>query len=318
MGHDVKECSVYPENLIFGKFFNRIFVKIYFYIDLFLVSRSIFFRNILVRRLSNEIINFDPDLLLVTYDYLYSDQIEKLKSLSQVKIALWSPDSVATVASGRSHFMNAAYDALFFKDPFIVNNLKHTLGLNTFYLPECFNHRTHKFEGVISEKFKVDITTAGNLHSYRVAFFRNLNLDNLKITIWGFDAPSWLNSSKIKHLYMGRPIYNAEKAQVFLGAKIVINNLLISEVEGVNVRTFEAAGIGAFQLVDYRPGIEDLFKIGEEIITFSGMVDLREKINFYLSRPELRKKIADQGKIRALKEHTYEIRLKSMLKHIFE
>jgi len=123
MGHDVKECSVYPENLIFGKFFNRIFVKIYFYIDLFLVSRSIFFRNILVRRLSNEIINFDPDLLLVTYDYLYSDQIEKLKSLSQVKIALWSPDSVATVASGRSHFMNAAYDALFFKDPFIVNNL---------------------------------------------------------------------------------------------------------------------------------------------------------------------------------------------------
>ena len=141
--------------------------------------------------------------------------------------------------------------------------------------------------------------------------------EKYKITIWGYDAPNWLNSNDVRKFYQGRPVFNEEKAKVFLGSKIVLNNLLISEIEGVNVRTFEAAGIGAFQLVDHRSCLEDLFEVGEEIITFNGMNDLKEKIEFYISRPDLRYQIAEKAKIRALQDHTYEVRLKQMLDIIF-
>ena len=41
------------------------------------------------------------------------------------------------------------------------------------------------------------------------------------------------------------------------------------------------------------------------------------KIEFYISRPDLRYQIAEKAKIRALQDHTYEVRLKQMLDIIF-
>lgn len=317
LNHETKSFSMVP-NTSFISILNNAFIKkFYYYLDQIVFARIHKIRNFKLAKLLNVIRDFQPDLILLTYDYLYADQVEEIKKSYNGKIVMWSPDSLATVASGKSHFLNSAYDHLFFKDKFIVNNLVNTLNLNAHYLPECFNHHTHKFNGSIEDKYKADITTAGNLHSYRVAFFRNLVNEKYKITIWGYDAPNWLNSYDVRKFYQGRPVFNEEKAKVFLGSKIVLNNLLISEIEGVNVRTFEAAGIGAFQLVDHRTCLEDLFEVGEEIITFDGMNDLKEKIEFYISRPELRYQIAEKAKIRALQDHTYEVRLKQMLDIIF-
>jgi spore maturation protein CgeB len=317
LNHDTRSFSIIPKPSFIGFLNNGFIKKFYYYLDQIVFARIPKIRDFKLGKLLNVIRDFKPDLILLTYDYLYADQVEEIKKLDNGKIVMWSPDSVATVASGKSHFLNSAYDHLFFKDKFIVNNLANTLNLNAHYLPECFNHYRHKFSGFIEDKYKVDITTAGNLHSYRVAFFRNLIDEKYKITIWGYDAPDWLNSNDVRKFYQGHPVFNEEKAKVFLGSKIVLNNLLISEVEGVNVRTFEAAGIGAFQLVDHRSCLEDLFKVGEEIISFHGINDLKEKIEFYISRPDLRNQIAEKAKIRALQDHTYEVRLKQMLDIIF-
>lgn len=315
MDHSVRECSVYPS----GSLLSNIFIKkIYHHLDRNIFSFFSFFRNHRFKKICSDINVFQPDFVLVTYDYLYHDQVTKIKSICNTKIAIWSPDSVATVASGKSHYLNAEYDHLFFKDPYIVKNLVDTLELNASYLPECFNPLKHFYEGEIEEEYFSDVTTAGNLHSFRISFFRNLLNENYSITLWGNDAPSWLNASDVKKFYKGRPVYNEEKAKVFLGSKIVLSNLSIAEIEGLNVRAFEVAGIGAFQLVDHRAGINDQFIVGEEIITYSSMKDLKEKIHFYLANPELRKKIAAKAKARAMKDHTYEMRLKQMLDIVFQ
>ena len=77
------------------------------------------------------------------------------------------------------------------------------------------------------------------------------------------------------------------------------------------------AAAGAFQLVDERSLLADCFVPGEEIITFSSESELRQKIDYYLEHPEEREAIANRGRERALRDHTYEKRLEQMLSIIY-
>ena len=214
--------------------------------------------------------------------------------------------------------MNAPYDFIFFKDPYIVNRFYDVLRCSVFYMPECFNPIVHKITSKYNpEDYECDITTAGNLHPYRVAFFKNLIDLNLSIKIWGFPSPNWLDSSEIDKFFQQKPVHDSEKVAAFRGAKIVVNNLLYSEVIGLNVRAFEIAGAGAFQLIDNRIGISDLFEDGVELVTFSNVSDLKKKIKFYLNEPDARAEIAAAGYKAAIEKHTYASRLRLMIDTIF-
>lgn len=315
MGFNIFKFSPYPEKILTKIFGDMKFTKFYYHMNDVLASSQKKFREKRLKRLMAYISSTRPELIITTYDYLWAEEVEKIKSSFNIRIVMWSPDSIASIAAGKAHFMNCDYDALFFKDPYIIKNLTNVLGLNAYYLPECFNPHKHISNSEsIDSKYECDITTAGNLHSYRVAFFKQLIDKNYDIKIWGIESPSWMNLGGVAKYFQGEPVYNQSKADAFLGAKIVVNNLLLSEIEGVNVRTFEVAGIGGFQLVDWKKDISALFEVGKEIETFRGMGELKEKIDFYLKEPLLRKDIATSGKKRAYSDHTYEKRLNLLLK----
>ena len=84
------------------------------------------------------------------------------------------------------------------------------------------------------------------------------------------------------------------------------------EIQGVNCRLFEAAGCGAFQIADWKPGLAELFEPEREIVTFRTRDELKEKVDYYLAHAEERREIADRAYRRAHREHTYEIRLRKM------
>jgi spore maturation protein CgeB len=75
---------------------------------------------------------------------------------------------------------------------------------------------------------------------------------------------------------------------------------------------------GGFQLADRRPALEGLFEADKEIIVFDDLNDLRSKAAYYLDNPEERKRIAEQGRQRVLRDHTYEKRMEEMLEVIAE
>ena len=114
-------------------------------------------------------------------------------------------------------------------------------------------------------------------------------------------------------MHQGRGVYNHDKVRAFRGAKIVVNNLIYGEIWGVNVRCFEAAGAGAFQMVDWRPGLNHLFEEGKELITFKNIADLKQKIDYWLPREAERTRIREAGRLRAQAEHTYQLRLELLL-----
>lgn len=251
------------------------------------------------------------DLVLVCHDFLWPNEVTELKRITGAIITMWFPD--ALVNFGKGFFMNAPYHGLFFKDPYIVKVLNGVLKSPVYYMPECFNPDTQFLpDGELpGDEYRCDITTAGNSHSWRVAFFNHLEKYDVKL--WGAPAPLWMPKNKISKMHQGRSVLNQDKARAFLGAKIVINNLHYSEIWGLNVRTFEAAGIGAFQMVDWRPGLSQLFIDGKEIISFRNIDDMLNKVEFWLNNPEGRSEIAANGKKRAIAEHTYKHRLNLIL-----
>lgn len=252
------------------------------------------------------------DVVLVCHDFLWPREVDELKRKTGATIALWFPDSVANI--GRGMFMNSAFDALFFKDPHIVHTLGSVLRTPVYYLPECFNEKKHWVpdnELDDDPRYRADLVIVGNPHAYRVAFFEQLSTYDLKF--WGNAPALWLDLQPAAISHQGRPVLNQEKARAFRGAKIALNNLYYGELWGVNVRTFEIAGAGAFQMLDWRPGLEQLFRVGSELVCFTGIDDLRTRIDYWLPRHDERRAIAEAGMRRAHAEHTYRLRLELLL-----
>ena len=255
-----------------------------------------------------------PDLILTCYDFLWAREVEALKRCTGAKIAMWYPDHLANF--GRSHFMMAPYDALFFKDPYIVEFLRDRLSSKIYYLPECFNPQVHRLPAAgLSdddyEKYGCEVTTAGNMYAYRIATFQHLEQYDMKL--WGGSAPNWLPLGNLGQFIQGEFVAGEEKAKAFRAADIVVNSMYPAEIWGLNCRAFEVAGIGGFMLIDWKPGLQQLFDDGTEIVSFRGTKDLCDKIDHYLEHPEERSDIAAAGQRRARAEHTYTHRLELLV-----
>lgn len=252
------------------------------------------------------------DIVIVGHDFLWPTEITELKRRTHAKVAMWCPDSLANF--GRAFFMNATYDGLFFKDPYIVHAMGDVLNSPVYYLPECFNPVLHSLpeEDIGNQAaYKCDITTAGHPHTWRVEFFSHLI--NYDVKMWGTQKPLWMPKGIVTELYQKREVFNHDKVRAFRGAKMVINNLFYGEIWGVNARCFEVAGAGAFQIVDWRPCLSQLFEDGKELISFTSIADLKQKIDYWLPRDAERRVIAKAGMRRAYSEHTYQHRLSLLL-----
>ena len=80
-----------------------------------------------------------------------------------------------------------------------------------------------------------------------------------------------------------------------------------------NMRLYEATGVGALLITDYRDNLRTLFEPGKEVVAYSSAEECAELINYYLENEEERKAIARAGQERTLTEHTYYERIKQLV-----
>jgi spore maturation protein CgeB len=81
----------------------------------------------------------------------------------------------------------------------------------------------------------------------------------------------------------------------------------------VNPRAFEICASGGFQLAEALSPLGRFFAVGEELVTFSGAAEARDKIAHYLTHEAERRRVAEAGCRRAHAEHTYDRRLQAAL-----
>lgn len=253
------------------------------------------------------------DLTIVLHDFLSKQEVTTIKQITPSPIALWFPDAISNFQKGM--FFVAGYDYLFFVDKYIVEKLKSEFKLNTFYLPQCCNPKAHRVvesTQIDKDLYNCDITNAGNFYPSRMALYQHLTQYNFKM--WGPKPSFWLTVPEVKKMITGKLVHNDAKSKAFSNAKIVLNNLHPAVINGVNKRMFEIPACGGFQITSHREAINELFEIGEEIVTYTDFNDLKAKINYYLdpNNEAERQQIIEAGHQRTIKEHTYRNRLETM------
>jgi hypothetical protein len=126
----------------------------------------------------------------------------------------------------------------------------------------------------------------------------------------GGDRPQWMRSMSKFNIKQDGLVIGNSMVKAINSYKIHFNR---NVADDINYRTFETAGCKTFLITNYTPGLEKLFKIGEEIETYDTMDDLNEKIEFYLNNESKRKEIEEAGYKRSKSEHTYFERAKTLV-----
>lgn len=163
------------------------------------------------------------------------------------------------------------------------------------YLPEGANpqiHRPYDLEKTI------DVSFVGQCYGNRAEVIDHLREKGIAIEAYGAGWPSG-------------PLTTEEMVKMYSQSKI---NLGFGGVSGykdtfcLKGRDFEIPMSGGLYLTEDHPELHHVFLSGEEILTYSGMDDLVQKIMYYLSHPAEAQSIRTKGYKRALDDHTWEAR----------
>ena len=105
--------------------------------------------------------------------------------------------------------------------------------------------------------------------------------------------------------------------RIYGSSKIVfnltVNNNDADKKAQMKLRIFEAVCSGSLLITEYVDGLEDLFELEKEIVTFKTKEEALNKIAYYIENDFEKESIAKKGYERFLKEHTSKIRLKNIL-----
>ncbi len=163
------------------------------------------------------------------------------------------------------------------------------------YLPEGANPDIHKPYNV--EK-TIDVSFIGQCYGNRAAVISELRKKGISVDAYGL---GWSNG----------PLSTEDMVKMYSQSKI---NLGFGAVAGhkdtfcLKGRDFEIPMSGGLYLTEDHPELENVFRVGEEILTYGDIDDLERKIEYYLAHPVEAEEIRRKGRKRALHDHTWEVR----------
>ncbi|MDE2748956.1 MAG: glycosyltransferase [Chloroflexota bacterium] len=255
---------------------------------------------------------FQPDLIWLSGDNreIFPDTLARLKREHKCKIIYVTGVSPIVFSQPIERAAARLYDLV------LVNDYYHgvqwlELGARKM---ECLPYAAidpavHRPQPItrVPEEYLCDVGFVGtllpnNLYSERVAALESLR--DFDLGIWSMhEAPP-----SLRRFQRGSAL-GLSMMQVLSSVKISINTHGDFMRYGGNMRLFESAALGAFQIVDDRPGVHEWFRDGEHLVTYSDHDDLREKARYYLAHDEERLRIVDAARAHVLAAHRYDQRL---------
>jgi spore maturation protein CgeB len=136
----------------------------------------------------------------------------------------------------------------------------------------------------------------------------------VNLYFWGYGRNNLREDSPILKNYRG-PAWGLVMYNILRKSKITITGH-ITPVAGQyanNMRLYEATGMGALLITDYKKNLADIFEPDKEVVTYRNPAECVEKIKYYLENEKEREKIAKAGQRRTLKEYAYLNRMKELI-----
>lgn len=269
-------------------------------------------------KIANKVIEQNPDLVIGVYRFINPACVKKIKeNRTGVKVIHINPDALTTFE--HQQVFASDYDAFYTKDPYIVHFMKDKMNLNAHYFPEALNPRVHKpvdkNREQLEKEINIDVTAFGTMYPYRARMVSELIKSGLDVALFGVPDRRFPRK-EITQNFRNEYITGERKAEVLYGSKIVFNNFHYAEIESANVKFFEINGIGAFQLSDYKPTLEEYSAVDVNLVTYKSIGEAIEKIKYYLDKPHERYEISKKQMEYFHQYHTYDIRLKNLLDNL--
>lgn len=165
-----------------------------------------------------------------------------------------------------------------------------------------------------TSKKRFDIVFVGGLgahHSQGTQILESL-CNQLNVTVWGYGVEELPEGSPVRKVYR-EPVWGTDMYQVLHDARIVFNRHIdVAEDYANNMRLYEATGVGALLLTDYKQNLADMFAPGREVVAYHDARECAELARYYLDHDDEREAIARAGQQRTLREHTYYQRMQEL------
>jgi spore maturation protein CgeB len=199
-----------------------------------------------------------------------------------------------------------AYDLVMSSLPNFVARFRRE-GVRAEYLPLAFapevvDHIGHH-ERDVPLSFVGSVSPA---HRGRVALLEATVAEGLPIDIW--------SNGTIPGSRRHEPAWGAGMYRVLARSQLTLNSHG-EHAAGYanNLRLFEATGMGALLLTEAAPNLGDLFSPGDEVVTYRDVLSLTRAASYYLDHPDEARAIADAGRARTLRDHTWTVRMAQLL-----
>ena len=162
---------------------------------------------------------------------------------------------------------------------------------------------------------RVSISFVGSLfssHRSRIEWLELLSRC-LDVQIWGQGVSGLPENSWIRKRYEGNA-WGIQMYGILHSSKITLNNHIdVAGSYANNMRLFEATGVGALLVTDWKVNLHEMFEPGKEVVAYRSPEECVELVQYYLEHDKEREAIARAGQERTLREHTYYHRMQELV-----
>ena len=256
-----------------------------------------------------------PDLFLTLFGFDVSPEtIQVLRGLGIVTACWWLNDPFQLPRSLRQA---PWYDFYFTNSRGCLADYAAAGVRGVSFLPLAADpeiHRRAVLAGNEAATYLSDVCFAGDWRPLREECIGRL-LEEFNVRVWGPWGKKLSADSPIRRILTDGFFTPGEMVKAFSGAKVVLNlhSWFGTWPYGVNPRLFEAAGVGACQLVDRKDEIPDLYRVPEEVVCFESFEECLALLRSYLARDAEREALGARAAARTHREHTYEERMRTVL-----
>lgn len=163
-----------------------------------------------------------------------------------------------------------------------------------------------------------DVTFVGAVsadHQLRVAQLEAV-ARRYDLKLFGSGLHSLPAASPLHHCYQGE-VWGVEMYQALRASRITLNSHIdMAGREAGNARLFEATGVGAFLLTDFKDNLHTLFAPEREVVAWRSVDDCLALIDRYLADDTARQSIARAGQARTFATHTFRRRVEEILAYV--
>jgi spore maturation protein CgeB len=252
--------------------------------------------------------------LVLGWDGICYNDVEYFKEWDMILAPLKSTADYYNNNGKRGCFFPLAFESSILNRVNINSNkIYNTSFIGSLFLEKGFHNERFKTLAKVAGEINLDLWASNFPTVMEKEKWHPLSKNQLNKLLnhnkWQDYLYTWRLGSINKGSLFGKEMYET------LGNSIITLNSHI-DVAGnfaANMRLFEATGMGACLVTDYKENLSEFFKIDEEIVAFKSPSECIDKVKYLINNHSARERIAAAGQARTLNDYSYNKRIKTLI-----